>query len=1049
MQTLCVKLFGEFHLADGEGTSIGINATERLQALLAYLLLHRDAPLPRQQIAIHIWPESPETEAKANLRRRLYDLRQLLPNIDQFLQVESKTLQWNSHDTCWLDVAEFDKAIARAEQAKQSGDLSAVTAALETAAELYQGDLFPGCYDDWIIPLREQFRRQAIQVYDALILQLAEQGDRQTAIGYAHRLLTLDPLSETAYGHLMRLFAQGGDRASALRVYHQCMTVLREELGVNPSPITCKIYEQILTLEDQPSAIDGVQTQSTTPSAGSVPELDLSALERLSSSLSSSPPPPADLPLIGRETEWTVIQDWQQACQNAIGTKLLLLLGEPGIGKTRLLAELAHQVWSKSGYVLWGQGFEAEILRPYGIWIDAFRSIQADEFLSELTALLLDAQPTADNTLNRGRLLDAGVAFLQQLTTQHPFVLIVIDDIQWLDEASIAFLHYAARLLSNVPIGFACAARKQELERNLAVSKVLQVFYREQGVQRLELAPLSSAHTIELAHRISQTINGEQVFADSGGNPLFTLEVARALSQATASDPNQPFSSDLTTLIQERLLPLDDSTRQLVSWAAALGRSFNPTTLAQVANCSSPQLLAALEQLEQHGIIQTGNTIKGEVYYNFSHDIIRQVAYQQLSEPRRRLVHTHIAQALNRFLTHHPDEVVNVAYHATLGGDHELAAAASLEAAERHLRLFAYTEASEVAQQGIHHCQYLEPASQLTLHLRLLRAYVKAGVRKDQVASLEAELQQLIEQASARGLKDAEAIGLETLIMLSYDHGRLTQVQQHSLQAAERMRSASPTTTAYMLAHTGSCLAEIGRDMARAESLLLEAQTLAERVGLQTIDIPLGLGFIRRYQGNVEEARQWLEQGWKMAQIEQDHWRECTCLVNLVMLELEADHLVNALNYCHELTMVSAQMGEGSEASHTAALDAVIHYRLGTPEADRMLERSRQSLQQLESLRMLAYVQTMAAEFDLWQGNMKQAIARAEEALAAAQRVHNPSEIALAWAVIIQASLQLGNYNCAIQHWQALQQMVGKTPLSHRAYQGMQAIQAQLRDVKS
>ena len=1044
---LSIKLLGEFNIAYANSSITSVK-TERLQALLVYVLLHRDRPQPRQQIAVQLWPEASETEAKASLRRRLHELRQLLPNADQFLQVESRSLQWISDGPYSLDVADFEAAIAQAQAAQRSQQLTRARQALVRATELYRGELLPGCYDDWIVGPRDTLRQQAINTLDQLVTLLFKQGDRQTAMGYAQQLLRLDPLAETAYCHLMRLHSQAGDRASALRVYHQCMTILQEELGVNPSPTTCKLYEQILTLDEPLLASSSSPQQLSASGDCQVPGLKLPAPEQLSPPSPALPPPTTAIPLIGRKPEWAEIQHWKNARQKVGKSELLLLVGESGIGKTRLLEELAQAVRAEGGLVLWGRGFEAEMLRPYGVWIDAFRSLPNHEFLSEITTRLLNPHPPAGGGLDRSRLFDAGVQFLQQLMSHHRCVLIVLDDIQWLDEASVAFLHYAARLLSQAPILFACAARTQELERNPAVSKVLQAFYREQWVQRLELAPLAPASTAELAHQISQDIDGNHVFADSGGNPLFALEVARALSQAAGPNSNQPFSHDLSTLIQGRLLPLDESARQLVCWGAALGRSFNPTTLAQVTDYAPLQLLTALERLEAHGIIRPGNTVNGEIYYDFAHDIVRQAAYQQLSEPRRRLAHAHIAQALNRLLDSHPGEVSNVAYHASLGGDHELAASASLQAAERHLRLFAFAEASEIAQQGIHHCQYLNPAAQIPLHLRLLRAYVKAGVRKEQVSSLETELQRLIEQASAKGLKDEQAIGLEALIMLSYDHGRLTQVQQHSLQAAEQARLASPTTTAYMLARTGSCLADIGREMTRAEALLLEAQSLAERVGLQAIDISSGLGIIRRYQGKVEDARQLLEQGWKIAQMEQDHWRECPCLINLVMLELEADNLVNALNYCHELTTVSAQMAEGSEADHAAALDALIQYLLGTPEADSALERSLQSLKRLDSPRMTAFIQTLAAEFDLRQGRPKSAIARAEAAFEAARIVDNHSEIALAWAMIIRASLQMGNLKCATQHFLSLQQKISQAFLSHRARQALQAIEAQLQALK-
>jgi DNA-binding SARP family transcriptional activator/predicted ATPase len=1014
---LHIKLFGELCLTANGLPITGVNS-ERLQALLAFILLHRNAPQLRQQIAVHLWADATDTDARANLRRRLHELKQLIPEADRWLRIETKTVQWIQSEDCCFDVAQFEAAIAQFKLSQQQQ-------ALEEAVQLYQGDLLPSCYDDWIVPYRDQLRQQAIASLDTLIPLLANQQQTHLAISYAQQLQRIDPLYEPAYCHLMRLHAQEGDRASALRVYHQCMTLLQEELGVNPSPTTCKLYEDLLTLEDAPTLLNCVAIAQSPPPISPLP-----------ATLTNPVLPASALPLIGRETEWKTIQHWITTCRNQISTDLLLLLGEPGIGKTRLLEEVAREVQSVGGYVLWGRGFEAEMLRPYGAWVDTFQAIGATEFLNELKALVLNTD--SSTTLNRGRLFDMAAQFMAQLGKSAP-VLVVLDDIQWLDETSIAFLHYVVRLLSDqVSILFACAARKREIETNLPAYKLIQTLHREHHIRVVEVDPLDRDQTLALAQSAGCKIDCDQIFTNSGGNPLFALEIARMQLQSSDTVPGT-----LEMLIQGRLCQLDETTRDLVSWAAALGRSFNPTTLAKVADYPLPRLLTAIANLEQHSIIRPGNSIDGEVSYDFAHDIVRQVAYQQFSEPRRKLIHTHIAQTLNAIASPTSRLISDVAHHADLGSDHHLAATTSLMAAERCLRVFAYAEAAELTQRGIRHCPYLADATRIRFHLGLLKLYVKSGVPKEQAIALQKEIQQLIQQASRLKLKDEEATGLEALIVLNYDHGNLNEVQQHSLHAAEQGRTASPFTTMYMLAHTGSCLAEIGRDMTRAEALLLEAQSICDRLGSETSDIPFGLGCVRRYQGQVEEARSLLRQGWEMAQIAQDHWRECTCLTNLVMLELEAEQPAIALNYCCELIHVSAQMGEGSETPHAAALYALTRYLLQEQNAADAFEQSRQMLIEIDSPRILAYIQTLAAEADLQQGKVKQAIARAEEALAAAQVVDNPSEIALAGSALIRAIHQLGNPDSAKQKWVELSAQLKGYVLSSHAQQQLSYLEKQ------
>ncbi|MEW6494935.1 MAG: BTAD domain-containing putative transcriptional regulator, partial [Cyanobacteriota bacterium] len=742
--TLQIRLLGEFCLSYDRQPIASINA-DRLQSLLAYLLLHRHAPQLRQQLAVQLWTDVTESESRANLRRRLHDLRRLLPDAEQFLVVSQKTIQWQPHAPFTLDVAEFEEAIAQAESAKQAGNLDKVRQYWEKAIALYTGELLPSCYGEWIVPKREKLQQQVMQGLAELVSLLAAQADYRAGIAYAQQLLQMDSLCESAYCSLMRLHAQEGDRARALQVYHQCMTVLREELGVDPSPTTCKLYQELLMMEESGASeeleLDSHRTKHQD-------DLDASILLKGTTSPTTSE---SSLPLVGRKQEWITIRQWLNLDGNRPASKLLLLCGEPGIGKTRLLEEIAQVVRQAQGCVLWARGFEAEMLRPYGVWIDALRGIANESQLPpELEALLFSTVISKDSIADRSRLFDAVVKLIAQLAVDKSPVLLVLDDIQWLDEASVALLHYVTRLLQNSSILIACATRRRELTENSPVYKFVQAVGRENRIESLQLEPLSCQDTAKLAQAADSdiTLDGERIFADSGGNPLFTLEVVRALSH-----PQTSYSSNLETLIQGRLHQLQDGARELIPWAAALGRSFNPTILAQVSASSLTQLLTTIEQLEHHGIIRPSTAVPGEMGYDFAHDIVRQVAYQQISPPRRQLIHLHIAQALNaiaqgaapKAIAHsNPNLMGDVVYHASLGGDHQLTASAAVMAAEQSFRLFAYTEAAELAQRGMQHCQHLmEQPVRIRLHLQLLRAYVKAGISRECVSQVESEIQHL------------------------------------------------------------------------------------------------------------------------------------------------------------------------------------------------------------------------------------------------------------------------------------------------------------------
>src|SRR5207302_2418172 len=225
---LHLRLLGDFSLLYNDQQVTSLNTT-RLQSLLTYLVLHRDVPQQRQHLAFLFWPDTTEAQARNNLRQLLHQLRQALPAVEHFLSANTHTLHWHAVTPFHLDVAEFEHALHLADAATRRNDQRAVQAALEQADNLYRGELLPGCYDEWILPERDRLRQRHLQVLEQLLRLFEVQGDTVTAIRYAQRLLGLNPLSEDLYRRLMRLFALNNDRASALHVYHTCVTTLQRE----------------------------------------------------------------------------------------------------------------------------------------------------------------------------------------------------------------------------------------------------------------------------------------------------------------------------------------------------------------------------------------------------------------------------------------------------------------------------------------------------------------------------------------------------------------------------------------------------------------------------------------------------------------------------------------------------------------------------------------------------------------------------------------------------------------------------------------------------
>jgi len=221
MPILQIRLLGDFQLIYDFGILSGFNAP-RLQSLLTYLVLHQGVPQARHYLAFMFWPDSSETRALTSLRNLIHTMRHTLPAADQFLRADVSSIVWSADASMTLDVAEFEQAITRAQQAGDDGE---ARAALARASELYRGDLLPSCYDDWIIPERERLRQKFLQAITQLIALLEAERRFNTALIHAQRLLQLDPLQESTYQLLMRLHAAHGDRANVVRTLHTCETV--------------------------------------------------------------------------------------------------------------------------------------------------------------------------------------------------------------------------------------------------------------------------------------------------------------------------------------------------------------------------------------------------------------------------------------------------------------------------------------------------------------------------------------------------------------------------------------------------------------------------------------------------------------------------------------------------------------------------------------------------------------------------------------------------------------------------------------------------------
>jgi DNA-binding SARP family transcriptional activator/predicted ATPase len=642
--TLDIRLLGSFDLELDGIQQTGVHAS-RLQSLLAYLLLQGKAFHSRSHLAFLFWPDLTETQARNNLRQAVHQLRHALPESDRFLYADASTLRWRWDAPFHLDVVDFEETLAATDLAKQKHDTDAQRDALERALRQYRGDLLPSCYDDWIVPERERLHQKCLRAFEELIHLLEAQRDYDTAISYAQRLTQHDRLHEDGYRLLMRLQALNGDRASALRTYHACADTLQRELDVEPEATTRDLYQRLLHAEGE------AEVTKQMPSAMT----------------------PA--PLVGRTRSWAkLLATWQRAA--AGGPHFVLLTGEAGIGKSRLAEDLFEWAARQGISTAKARVYEAEGRLSYGPLADWLRSpacrialprlekvwlTEIARLLPELLEKSPDLQRPEPLTEQWQRQRFHQALARAMLGTRQP-VLLMLDDLQWCDPETLEWLHFLLRADPKARLLLVGTARAEEIIANPALETLLVALRSTAQITEIPLERLDAAETAQLAGHLAglglDVDTALRLFTETEGNPLFVLETVRSgslagepRSETPAGDEYQPSAAGtaaeglppkVQAVIAARLAQLTAPAHELASLAAAIGRAFTFEVLAQASVAAEDDLVRWLDELWQRRIIRALN----ESQYDFTHDKLREVAYSEMSPPRKRLVHRRVAHAL-------------------------------------------------------------------------------------------------------------------------------------------------------------------------------------------------------------------------------------------------------------------------------------------------------------------------------------------------------------------------------------------------------------------
>ncbi len=652
-------MLGSFQVTQGETPLAGFESN-KVRALLAYLIVEAARPHQRRKLAALLWPEFPESTALSNLRYALSNLRKVIGDRSAqpaYLDINPQTIQFNINSSYKIDVSAFEQYCALAQHSPL--DIHS----LEQAADLYRGSFLEGfsipdsiAFEEWVLLKREHLDRLAYQVFYLLASDCELSGDYQQAISFAERQLELDPWREEAHCRLMRCLYFTGQRSAALAQYETCRQALATELSLEPDQETRLLYDQILKdkLSAPPVQPTFLRRSISIPERHSRFVSRQEAMNRLHKGL--------DLAMAGKD-------------------QLLLVTGSPGQGKTALVQEFFRQAleahpalavaWGNS-HAYFGSGdpylpfreildmltgevehrWEAgSITQEHARRMWRLTALSARALVQEGPALIgtfvpglpllqrasMVAQSEPAWLTRLGSMVDRQVLgpppSQEDLSQQYWRVLVAIsrqvplllflDDLQWADQSSLALLFHLSRELKSARILIIAAFRPIEEQPSASIgapslATMVNELRLSHGDILINLDELEERSFIDayldLEPNRFEEIFREDLFRYTHGHPLFTVEMVYGMQERGDVIKNQQGewvvspSLDWNCLpprveaaIADRLRQLPQSFLDLLQTASIEGERFTAEVTAKVQGIDEQQVLMFLSaDLDRH-----------------------------------------------------------------------------------------------------------------------------------------------------------------------------------------------------------------------------------------------------------------------------------------------------------------------------------------------------------------------------------------------------------------------------------------------------------------
>lgn len=804
---LKVTTLGSFTiLRDQELVSGGYWKRRRVCELFKLLLSqHR---LHREQVQELLWPSFSIEQAANSFGKTLHLLRRALE--PDLATGKSSTYVSLDHDTLFLvpDSMQIDAdlfesmakqiQITRHSLTPKELQVQSTLTEIDATLALYSGDYLPDdLYEDWAQRRRDQLRR----TYSSLLEQAAKiavatsQGPR--ACAYLHALLEHNSADEQTHRELMLTYARMGRRSDALNQYQQLRDALREELHASPLPETVEFYRAIQAghvpidlaeSRQMPGYTPNLETRVVPISTHEKQDIIVAKSEvREVESATTAPPDQLDpecilcAKMVGRVDE---LQRLKQ-CYMSIHQErrhIFFISGEAGIGKTRLAHELSTWAEEQRALVLRGSCYEMSCSLPYQPLIDMLtmhiRSSNPAQLRSRLGASAVDLAKIVPELrmqlpnlpvpeplgleVEQRNLYNAVANYFYAIASE-PRLLLVLDDLQWADTATMQLLSYLivqganrAKPGSILPF-FLLLYRADEVHETHPLRSLLSAQMRTGQAEEMRLKRLKEDEVqsllIQIAGHPVSTSFSEAIYKHTEGNPFFIGEAIRVLIeegklkkvedrwQTTVTLKKLALSQSVRLLIERRLTHLSPECRMTLAYAAVLGRQFHSTLLCRARNLSDESIAEHIDDAirtqilvvrDENTYYETSNEsmVSQDADLIFTHDKVREVLALWLNPLRRRMAHRQIAQAIEihyaaRLQTHYS----KLAYHYQMAEETTKAVDYLQKAATQATSVYAFADAASFMENAVELLLGEEKRSQRAELLRKLSidAYLYIG----------------------------------------------------------------------------------------------------------------------------------------------------------------------------------------------------------------------------------------------------------------------------------------------------------------------------------